>query len=161
MAKEHEPPRGQQPPPQQQKAAEQHRSGRALEGTELPDDLRRTQQQAAKEPPPPVKHDPAKDELGAPADAPPVPPKAKPGPVPRVIDQSERSPDVTRYSRFKVKASGGIFDEQPYRYVLAAKGDRDGAVACYRETTGLQAVLDTFPPGQAPRPNITCKELVD
>ena len=57
----------------------------------------------AQQPPKPVKLEPAKDELGQNADAPPVPPKAKAEPVPRVIDQSERSPDPQKLSRFKIR----------------------------------------------------------
>lgn len=131
-----------------------------LEGTEMPDDLRARQQEAAREPPPPARLQPAKDDLGAPADAPPVPPRAAADPVPRVIDQSERSPDPQRLARFKIRA-GAPFAEQPYRYVLAAKGDKQAAIDHYLETTGLRAVLDTYPEGQAPRPLMLIRELPD
>jgi hypothetical protein len=131
-----------------------------LEGTEMPDHLREAQARAATPGPKPVKLEPAKDELGQPADAPPVPPRAQPEPAPRVIDQSERSPDPERLRRFKIRCDQP-FGSQPTRYVLAKKGDREGAVACYLEKTGVKAIMDTFPEGQAPRPMIYVKELPD
>jgi hypothetical protein len=131
-----------------------------LHGTEMPDDLRSRQQQAAAEPPRPVKLGKAKDDAGRDADAPPVPPKAAPDPAPRVIDQSERSPDPEKLSRFKIRATAP-FAEQPYRYVLAPKGDKQAAIDCYLHSTGLQAVLDAYPEGQKPNPQFHLKELVD
>lgn len=131
-----------------------------LEGTEMPDDLRQAQLQAQAQPPRPVRLEPARDELGAPADLPPVPPLAAAAPVPRVIHQSERSPDRQRLARFKVRCVQP-FGAQPVRYVLAPKGDRQAAVDHYLEATGIRAILDTFPEGQAPKPLMACKELPD
>lgn len=132
-----------------------------LEGAaEMPDALRQEQAQAQQPAPKPVKLEPARDELGQPADAPPVPPKAAPEPVPRLIDQSERSPDPERLRRFKVRCDQP-FGTQPTRYVLARKGDRQGAIDHYLETTGLKAVLETFPDGQRPIPLMAVKELPD
>lgn len=149
-----------EPPLAGVKKADEGRTPPRLEGTELPDELRQRQQNAAKEPPPAVKHQPVKDEYGDPADAPPVPPKADAAPVPRVIDQSERSPDPERLTRYKVRATAP-FGEQPYRYVLAPRGDRQAAIDHYLETTGVRAILDTYPEGTAPRPQMLVKELVD
>lgn len=131
-----------------------------LEGSELPDHLRGVQTQAAQQAPKPVKLEPAKDELGAPADAPPVPPKAPAEPVPRIIDQSERSPDPAKLTRYKIRAVRP-FGAQPVRYVLAAKGDRQAAIDHYLETTGIRAILDTYPQGQAPNPMISVREQPD
>lgn len=133
---------------------------RSLEGTELPDHLRGVQSQAQQSPPKPVKLDPAKDELGTPADAPPVPPRAQAEPVPRVIDQHERSPDPQKWSRFKIRCVAP-YGSQPVRYVLAKKGDKQGAIDHYLETCGIRAMMDTFPESQAPKPQFHVKELVD
>jgi hypothetical protein len=131
-----------------------------LEGQEMPDHQKQAQAQAQEQAPKPVKLEPAKDELGAPADAPPVPPRARAEPVPRVIDQSERSPDPQRLTRFKLRCDQP-FGVQPVRYVLARKGDRQGAIDHYLQTTGIRAILDTYPEGQAPRPLMAVKELPD
>lgn len=131
-----------------------------LEGTEVPDHMRKAQADAAQQAPRPVKLTPAKDELGHPADLPPVPPLAKANPVPRVIDQSERSPDPARLTRFKIRADEP-FGVQPTRYVLARKGDKQGAIDHYLETTGIRAILETFHEGQAPKLRMSCKELPD
>lgn len=131
-----------------------------LDAHELPEHLKQAQAQAAEQPPKPVKLESAKDEYNAPRDAPPVPPAAKPEPVPRVIDQSERSPDPQKFTRYKVRADQP-FGAQPTRYVLARKGDKQGAIDHYLQTTGIRAILDTYPEGQAPRPLMVVRELVD
>jgi hypothetical protein len=126
----------------------------------MPDHLRHTQARHAEQPPKPAKLEPAKDDMGQAADAPPTPPAARPEPVPRVIDQNERSPDRDKLSRFKVRADQP-FGAQPVRYVLAPKGDRQAAIDHYLEKTGLKAVMDAFPEGQRPTPIMLCKELPD
>lgn len=78
-------------------------------------------------------HAPLGDEVKPPPHATPV--ESDPGgPVPRVVDQLERAP--AGFQRFKIRAEN--YTSIPVtKYVLAKKGDREGAEKHYREVTGI------------------------
>jgi hypothetical protein len=60
------------------------------------------------------------------------------GPIPRVVEALERTPDKARALRFKIRCNN--YHPQPTRYVLAK--DEASAKDCYLKANGLDKLLE-------------------
>lgn len=135
-------------------------------GEVMTPELQRLQSQSVLEPEPPVamlvrEIEPGSDRPGARLayqDKPPVPPVAKPSPVPRFVHQNERAPEGLR--RYKIRATD-MGEGQPVRYVLAH--NEDEAREHYLRGTGLAAVaakIQTLT-GEPFTPDLSVRPLAD